>query len=128
MRLADGTYDNDQKFAEYMDQWIATGDKKYLWDMYPLWLHAIKSCMNKRLKNKKIPFFTEKAEDAAIYMIDLMGRNPTKRYKLMAYASTLAMYALYGKHKGTNWEDWKLIDEEYAEPKWEDNMEDENEC
>lgn len=114
MKLADGTYDNDKQFTEFQDKWIETNDKKYIWKLYPLWLHAIKSCMVKRLKGKKIQFFNEKAEEAAMYQMENHIKHPENKYQLMKYASCLAMYALYTKHPNTNWDVLETVDEIYG--------------
>lgn len=98
MRLENGEYDNDKKWMEAQEKWLSTHDPKWLWEMYPYYVHATKSCMVKRLKSQWIPLFNEKAEDACIYQIQYHMKHPdTKIERLMGWASFLCMRALYGK-------------------------------
>lgn len=117
MRLPDGSYDNDIKFEEYQNKWLETQDKKYLWMMYPLYLHAVKSCMVKRLKGQRIPYFNEKAEEAALYQIGYHVKHPkVKIESCMKWSSTLCMYALYGPKS-------KKMDKEFYEESYDEIVE-----
>jgi hypothetical protein len=87
----------DDQWEEAQNKWLETHDKKYLWEMYPAILLAVKSCMIKRLKGQIIPNFNEKAEEAALYQLKYHIKHPNKRIKrIMGWASYLCMYALYG--------------------------------
>lgn len=98
MRLADGTYDNDEKWMEAQEKWLETHDEKYLFEMFPYYLHAIKSCMVKRLKGMWINSFNEKAEAAALYQMEYHKKHPDRKIdRLMGWASFLCMRALYSK-------------------------------
>lgn len=123
MRLADGTYDNDEKWMKAQEKWLETHDEKYLWEMHQYYLHATKSCMIKRLKGQWIPFFNEKAEAACLYQMEYHKKHPDKKIdRLMGWSSFLAMRALYSKES-------KNMDEELYNTSYESYIEDlGNEC
>ena len=121
--LVDGTYDNDQKWMKAQEKWLETHNEKYLFEMYPYYLHATKSCMVKRLKGQWIPFFNEKAEAACLYQMQYHKKHPEKKIdRLMGWASFLCMRALYSKES-------KNLDNEYYSTSYESCIENlGNEC
>lgn len=94
MKLPNGEYDNEEKFQDYQSKWYETKDPKYLWDMYPLVLHATKSMMVKQLCGRWIPNFNELADNAALYFLERAKRRGPIKGKLITYAFWLAKYAL----------------------------------
>lgn len=94
----DVKYYIDDQWKEAQEMWLQTHDEKYLWDMYPGYLHATKSCMVKRLKGQWIPFFNEKAEAACLYQLEYHKKHPTAKIDdVMKWSSFLCMRALYSK-------------------------------
>lgn len=113
----------DDQWKEAQEMWLKTHDEKYLWEMYPGYLLATKSCMIKRLKGMWIPNFNEKAEAAALYQMEYHKKHPDKRIDdVMKWSSFLAMRALYSKES-------KNFDNELYSTSYESYIEDlGNEC
>lgn len=106
------TYTNKQLWAEAQENWLETHDRKYLWEMYPLYVEATFTCATKHLKGAFCTFLREKCEEAGIYMVEYHLRHPNKRINgLYEYCSFLAMRALYTKKKGEDYTDYDSLEE-----------------
>lgn len=109
-------YINDQ-WKHAQEKWLETNDEKYLWEMFPGYLHATKSCMIKRLKGQWIPNFNEKAEAACLYQLEYHKKHPTTKIDdVMKWSSFLCMRALYSKES-------KQSDKDFYEVSYDDIVE-----
>lgn len=94
MKLEDGSYDNEEKFHEYQTKWYETKDETWLWEMYPIVLHAVKSMMIKQLHGRWIPNFNDLADNGTLYFLERAKRRGPIEGKIITYAYWLARYAL----------------------------------
>ena len=97
------------KFDILQDEWLRTGSKRVLGEMYLVVLDIERNYVKKYLRSKGLKWepddVEEMAHDAATWVIELLLKDPTKKL------GKVTVYAEFGKRKAL----FKFADQEMRE-------------